>query len=79
MNAAAVAKHPLFNSPMKGNAMPENKRKPKDVLADQELIGFARRDGGEDQALQRASSAKVLLKGALRDKPEQPAASAEDD
>lgn len=59
---------------MKGNTMPRKERKPKDLLADRELIGFARRDGDDDRVVERASSAKVLAKGALRDKPEKPVA-----
>jgi len=43
---------------------------PKDLLAGQELIGFARRKQGNDQAIQRASSAKVYLKSLQRTEAE---------
>lgn len=60
---------------MKGDAMPKTERMPKELLADQELIGFARRRGSDDQSIQRASSAKVLVKGRLHEELEQAAAS----
>jgi hypothetical protein len=46
--------------------MPKKERKPKELLADQELIGFARRSDSDDQAVQRAGSAKVFSKPRLR-------------
>jgi hypothetical protein len=46
--------------------MSKTERKPKDLLADRELIGFARRHHSDDQVIQRASSAKVFEKGRLR-------------
>jgi len=51
--------------------MTSKQRTPKDLLADHELIGFARRAG--DQVIQRASSAKVFDKARLRGEREQPA------
>jgi hypothetical protein len=60
--------------PMKGDVMPKTERKPKDLLADRELIGFARRHDTDGQVVQRASSAKVTEKARLREEPEQAAA-----
>jgi hypothetical protein len=40
------------------------------LLADQELIGFARRGDSDDQAVQRAGSAKVTTKPNQRREPE---------
>jgi hypothetical protein len=54
--------------------MPKTERKPKDLLAEHELIGFARRRDGDGQVIQRASSAKVTEKSRLREDPEQAAA-----
>ena len=36
-------------------------KKPKELLSDLELIGFARRSSGGDQVARRASSAKVTV------------------
>ena len=53
--------------------MPENQDSPKELLADQELLGFAPHFSGDGQRVQRASSAKVFGKSLLRDRPEQAA------
>lgn len=53
--------------------MPRKEQKPRELLADQELIGFTRRSGGDGQVVQRASSAKVLTKAGLREELEQAA------
>lgn len=41
--------------------MTGNAEKPKELLADQELIGFTRHSSGGEQVLRRASSAKVTF------------------
>ena len=55
--------------------MPRNEPKPKELLANQELIGFTKRSGGGGQLVERASSAKVLEKSKLLEEPEQAAPS----
>lgn len=45
--------------------MPSKERKPKELLANQELLGFTQLLGCANQIVQRASSAKVTLKSAL--------------
>ena len=55
--------------------MPENQPKPKDLLSNEELIGFTRRKGSNDQVVRRASSAKVYTKSMQREGPEQVAVS----